>query len=356
MASASAARVFLIVLAVLAVVLVAAVVTPFAEAIFLAAVLAGALAPWVNRLTTRLRGRRNLAGLLLTVATLLVVVIPVAGFAASIVSQVVEGVQWANKELRSGGVTGIVNKYVPRGLRPAAREVARTIPKNVNEVQDLAAAAKPQAGNAAQATVSAVGDVISYTGNAIVQTAMMLIALFFFLVDGPKLVDWLNSALPLKRGQFAELMEDFRKVAVAVLTSTIATAALQTAVAIVGYLIAGVPNTVFFALITFVFAMIPAVGAASVVVVTAIMKLVGGETGWAIFLAAWGVVLVGLVDNVAKPWLIRGGIPIHGGIIFFALLGGLAVFGPIGLVAGPLAVAFLVAVVRMYQRDFTTQP
>jgi predicted PurR-regulated permease PerM len=175
-------------------------------------------------------------------------------------------------------------------------------------------------------------------------------------VDGPKLVDWLNSALPLKRGQFPELMEEFRKVAVAVLLSTIATAGLQTLVAVVGYLIAGVPNTVFFALVTFVMAMIPAIGAASVVVLTAVLKLIGGETGWAIFLLLWGVVLVGLVDNVAKPWLMRGGIPIHGGIIFFALLGGLAAIGPIGLVAGPLAVAFLVAIVRMYQRDFTTQP
>jgi predicted PurR-regulated permease PerM len=355
MASASAARVFLIVLAVLAVVLVAAVVQPFAEALFLAAVIAGALLPWMERLTARFRGRRNLAGAILTFAVLMVVVLPIAAFAATVVSQIVDGVEWLNEQLRSEGIAGLV-KYLPRGVRPAAREVARTIPRNVNEVQDLAAAAKPQAGNAASAAVSTVGDVISYTGNALVQTGMMLIALFFLLVDGPKLVEWLNSAMPLKRGQFPELLEEFRKVAVAVLLSTIATAALQTVVAIVGYLIAGVPNAVFFGFITFIFALIPAIGAASVVVVTGLMKLVAGETGWAIFLLLWGVVLVGLVDNVAKPWLIRGGVPIHGGVIFFGLIGGLAIFGPIGLIAGPLAIAFLVAVVRMYQRDFTTQP
>jgi predicted PurR-regulated permease PerM len=306
-------------------------------------------------LTARLRGRRNLAGALLTFAILLVVVIPVAVFAASIVGQVMDGVEWLNKELRSGGVSGLV-KYLPRGLRPAAQEVARTIPRNVNEVQDLAVAAKPQAGTAASATVSAVGGVLTYTGNVIVQVAMMLIALFFFLVDGPKLVDWLNSAMPLKRGQFPELLEEFRKVGVAVLVSTIATAGLQTLVALGGYLIASVPNVVFFTLVTFVFALIPAIGAASVVVFAALLKMAGGEVGWAIFLLVWGVVLVGLVDNVAKPWLIKGGVPIHGGVIFFALLGGLAILGPIGLIAGPLAIAFLVAVVRMYQRDFTTQP
>lgn len=354
MASASASRVFLILLAAIAVVLVGAVAKPFAEALFLAAVIAGALQPGMERLTRRFRGRRNVAGALLTVGILLVVVVPVAAFAASVVSEVVDGVEWVNKQIRSEGVSGLV-KYLPRGLRPAAHEVAKTIPRNVNEVQDLAVAARPQAGSAASATVSAVGGVLSYTGNVIVQVAMMLIALFFFLVDGPKLVDWLNSALPLKRGQFPELLEDFRKVAVAVLLSTLATAGLQTLVALGGYFIASVPNPIFFGFVTFIFALIPAVGAASVVVVTAVMKLVGGEAGWAVFLLVWGVVFVGLVDNVAKPWLMTGGIPIHGGVIFFALLGGLAVFGPIGLIAGPLAIAFLVAVVRMYQRDFTTQ-
>ena len=57
-----------------------------------------------------------------------------------------------------------------------------------------------------------------------------------------------------------------------------------------------------------------------------------------------------MVDNVVKPLFIRGGVPIHGAVIFFALFGGLAAFGPVGFLVGPLAVSFLVAVVRMYRR------
>jgi predicted PurR-regulated permease PerM len=72
----------------------------------------------------------------------------------------------------------------------------------------------------------------------------------------------------------------------------------------------------------------------------------------ALFLAAWGLVVVALVDNVVKPLLIRGGMETHGAIVFFALIGGLAAFGPIGLLIGPLVVSLFLALLRMYHRDF----
>ena len=62
---------------------------------------------------------------------------------------------------------------------------------------------------------------------------------------------------------------------------------------------------------------------------------------------------MGLIDNVVKPYLIRGGIELHGAVVFFALLGGLSYFGPVGLIAGPLVVSFFLAVIRMWDRDDT---
>ena len=61
---------------------------------------------------------------------------------------------------------------------------------------------------------------------------------------------------------------------------------------------------------------------------------------------AWGFLVVGLIDNVVRPLLIKGGVEMHGAVVFFALLGGLAAFGAVGLVAGPLVVAFFVAISR----------
>jgi predicted PurR-regulated permease PerM len=73
-----------------------------------------------------------------------------------------------------------------------------------------------------------------------------------------------------------------------------------------------------------------------------------------LFLAIWAVTAVALVDNVIKPLLLRGGMDMPGAIVFFSLIGGLTAFGPIGLVLGPMTIAFFVALLRMHQRERKT--
>jgi predicted PurR-regulated permease PerM len=73
----------------------------------------------------------------------------------------------------------------------------------------------------------------------------------------------------------------------------------------------------------------------------------------AIFLALWGILVVGLVDNLVKPLLIKRGMEIHGAVVFFSLMGGLMAFGTIGLLLGPLVVAMFLALLHIYHRDYT---
>jgi predicted PurR-regulated permease PerM len=113
-----------------------------------------------------------------------------------------------------------------------------------------------------------------------------------------------------------------------------------------------VPHPVFFACATFFFALIPAIGAAAVCLFAALILLVSGHPYMALFLAAWGIAVVGLIDNVAKPYLIKGEVEMGGAVVFFALVGGLTAFGMVGLLVGPLAVAAFLSLLRMYRRDF----
>jgi predicted PurR-regulated permease PerM len=131
-----------------------------------------------------------------------------------------------------------------------------------------------------------------------------------------------------------------------------ASAAIQGVVGVIGYLIAGVPQPVFFGLLTFVAAFVPLVGTALVSVPLAAALFLLGRTGAAIFLLVWSIVALGLVDNVVKPMLLKGAMRIHGAMVFFSLVGGLLLFGPVGVVAGPLSVTFLLTMIRVGQRDF----
>jgi predicted PurR-regulated permease PerM len=332
-----------LVLTAIAVYLLSRVIMPFAAALFVAAVLAGAVHPIYERLAARLRGRRTVAAAVATLTILLVVILPLAWLAVVLGQEVADGVTYVRKTLRSEGVGGLVAD-LPAPLRSAAQRVLDKIP---HESQDLSDVAGAQGGRAA----SAVGGILSATWDVLIQMVMMLIAFFFLLIDGPALVRWFVEVMPLRKQQTLTLLTDFRKVTVAVLVSSIATSAIQAVVAFVGYLIARVPNPMFFGFVTFLVGLVPAVGAGAVTLGAAAIVFLSGRPGAALFLAIWGIFFVGLADNVVKPYLIRGGIELHGAVVFFALVGGLAYFGPVGLLAGPLIVSFFMAVVSMWKAE-----
>ena len=344
MIPARTAHAALVLLVSLAVTLLLAVAWPFANALFVAAVLAGALAPWTNGLERLLRGRRGIAAGLLTVGVLLAVVGPLSALGAGLVPQIANGFGWLRTAVQGENLRSLVER-VPGAARPFAERLAASIPSSLDRVQEVVMA---EGGRAA----SVLGNLLTATGSFLFHSILMLIALFFLLRDGRALVAWANDAIPLKRGHVSELLREFRLVTVTVLVSTIATAGVQTVVGFVGYLIARVPNALFFAMTTFILALVPFVGATAVVIVIGVVKLLTGHLAAGIFLVAWALGVVGMIDNVVKPLFIRGGVAIHGAVIFFALFGGIAAFGPVGVLVGPLAVSFLVAVVRMYRRDY----
>lgn len=332
------------VLLVISLILLALVIWPFKIAFFLAAVLAGALFPWQDRLAARLGGRRQLAAAVLTLGVVVAVLLPLSAITTVVVSEVTDGARFVARTLRTEGVEGLVNE-LPRPLRRTARRVLEVIPLDGETLQEAP-------GMGASGAASAAASALRATMRSLLQATLMLVALFFLLVDGRRFVAWLASIAPLRRGQLEELLGDFRRTSVTVMKSSLLTAFVQAAAALVGYFIARVPQPFFFALVTFFFALIPVIGAASVSVVLGVALLLGGHTVAGVFLLIYGVLVVGLVDNIVKPMLIKGGMELHGAVVFFALLGGIAMFGPIGLLAGPLIVAFFLALVRMYDRDY----
>lgn len=335
-------------LLILSVVLVGVVILPFAPALFLAAVLGGALFPVCTRLARRLGGRRKLAASILTLAVVVAFVLPLGGVTAFLVAMVADAVEWVRSILESQGLQGLVDR-LPRSLRGVGERVVDSMPDDGAGIESLPTG---QGGNAA----AAVGGVVGAATRGLIQTAMFLVAYFFFLVDGDRLVRFLDAQRPFRRVHVAELLHDFRRASVAVLVSTVATAGIQALVALFGFLVARVPNVAFFTLATFFLGMIPAIGAASVPVALGVLLLLAGKWVAGAFLVGYGLLVVALVDNVVKPYLIKGGVELHGAVVFFALLGGLAAFGGVGLVAGPLIVVFFVSALKIYERETTSDP
>jgi predicted PurR-regulated permease PerM len=346
------ARLTFVVLIVISLVLLGIIIRPFAEAFFFAAVLAGSLYPFQTRVARMLRGRKTVAATLICVGVVVALVAPVGGIAAFAVTEAIDGARFIVRTVQSDGMNGLIEE-LPEPVRNGAQSLLERFPIKETEIDAaLQEQATAQSGTAARAVTGA----LAATGSFMLQATMMLIALFFLLIDGPRMVQWLEQVSPLKDGQTTELLVEFRKVSGSVLVSSLATAGVQSIAALAGFLISGVPHPIFFATLTFFVAFIPAVGAGGMCLLAAVLLLAMGKTWMALFLAIWGVVVVGMVDNVIKPLLVKRGMHMHGAIVFFALLGGLAAFGTVGLIAGPLIVSLFLALVRIYQRDYGKHP
>lgn len=337
------ARRFLIVLLLVSVVLVALIVRPFAGALFLAAVLAVTFHPLYSRLVVKLRGRRTLAAVIITLGLLLALVLPIGALGWIAAREAADSFDYMHQILAEEGVDGLIRQIPPpvQGWVDAIWKQTPSRDRNVGFVYDL----ERRAAGSIPRLVTNVGQVAG-------QTALMIVALFFLLTDGRKLIEWLDVVSPLQRRQMRELFSEFRRVSATVLLGSVVTAAAQAIAAYAGYLIARAENAAFLALVTFFLGLVPIIGAGGFSFGVSVFLYLTGHQAAGLFLAAWSALVVGMVDNVIKPLVIKGGMELPGAVVFFALIGGFMAFGLVGLVLGPLSVSLLLAVLRIYQRDF----
>ena len=349
MISDSSARRFFFLLLAGAAVLLMLVVRPLATALFLAMVLTVVVWPVHRSLAARLGNRPRVSASVVVFGVVLLLVAPVAGLSAFLLEEGSEGLKFVATLVRGDGMSQLVEK-LPAPLEKCAAEALARVPEQW-EPRNLHRTAE-EVTAAGEKTAAVVGVAARATGSLLFQAVMMLIAFYFLLLHGDELVTWLDGVLPLPHRQTRELLAEFKAVSYAVVVSTVVTATVQTVAALLGFYIARVPYPLFFASLTFFAAFVPAIGAAAVSLVAALILFTTGHPYMALFLALWGLVVVGLVDNLVKPMLIRSGMKMSGALVFFALVGGLATFGTAGLLIGPLVIAFFLALLRIYQRDF----
>jgi predicted PurR-regulated permease PerM len=326
----------------LAAVLLASIAVPLAKELVVAAVLAGVLWPVQKSLTKRLHDRPGASGALLVIATAVILLGPVTAIITIVAREGSAGLRFVFATLNGPSFAALVDR-LPASLADAVRHATQSLPRDLGQ----AVAAGDRSGRA----LSTVGRALSATGLFAYDFVLMVIALFFMLVRGNELVGWLECISPLGRAQTIELFTTFRKVSYSVIVSTSAVATIQATAGLIGYAIAGVPSPVFFALLTLIGALVPGIGATSVCLFAALLVEMTGHTPAAVFLVVWGSGL-GVLDHFVKPLLMRRGIEIDGAIVFFSLLGGIATYGAVGVLLGPMFVALFITVMRIYRRDY----
>jgi predicted PurR-regulated permease PerM len=195
--------------------------------------------------------------------------------------------------------------------------------------------------------VSSGGSVLLGALGTVVSFALMLFVLFFVLRDGREVSRRLVAQLPIESTQRGRLWRHIVDVTRAVFIGVGLTAMAQGTLVGIGFWIAGLPGALVFGVIAALFALIPMVGTAIVWAPGALFLAATGRHWMALFMVIWGVVVVGLADNILRPLLISGRADVPTLAVFIGVLGGLQAFGFVGLFLGPIVLGMLVALFRL---------
>jgi predicted PurR-regulated permease PerM len=196
------------------------------------------------------------------------------------------------------------------------------------------------------------GSITSFVTNLVFGGVIMIVGLYFFLLDGPAMLVSLQGLSPIDDKHEQELAAEFARVSRAVVVATLLSAVVQGILAGFGFWFCGLDSIFLLTLLSAVLAMVPFVGAASVWIPCVLyLYFVDNNLTAAIGLTIYGFAVISMADNIIKPWILHGQSNLHPLLALLSVIGGVAVLGPIGILIGPMIVVFLQTMLKILQRE-----
>ena len=318
---------------------------PFLTEILVAAILASVFYAPFSKLSGWLKGRRNLAAFLMCLLLLVVIIIP----AIQIITYAANKSVIAYNETEQFFANHTINDVFKASLFQTGplRYLHLERYDNASFKDMLLVGLK----SSSDWLISGATMALKGTTNFVVSLILIILTVFFFFVDGPNILKWLQRLTPLSDKQDREIFNKFRTMSYTTFISTFVTAVAQGIAGAIGFAIVGFPALLAGVLIAFL-SLLPYIGSAVFYVPAAIYYLLAGQIWQGIFVILWGTLIVGTIDNVIRTWMIKGKAEASPIFVLFSILGGVALFGFWGVVIGPLIIALSVTVFHIYQLEF----
>jgi len=325
------------------------VVAPFMNPLAWSVLFCVLARPMYVKLLAKFNGRHeNALSIVMTVVILVFMMIPIAWIFIFVLSEIVA---IGSSFIQNGGLPGFVDNAVP---------YLQKLPFIGSYFDNAADLVKmPMFEKLASylfewftTTGKAVsGKLMTGTVRLVMLFAVVGFSAFYFLRDGDKMIDFVKDLLPVEEERKAELFEGISNTLRAIVYGLLLTAAVQGVVGAVGWYFAGLPTPVFFGFMMFVFGMIPMVGTPVVWGSGVLYLLACGDFTHALFLFVWGAGFVCTIDNIVRPIFISSGGELNMLLVFLGLLGGLYMWGFIGLFYGPLVLSVGLYLLETYRHD-----
>jgi len=317
----------------------ALVLWPLAGAVLWAIFIAIVFAPLQRRLLAALRGRSSLAALLTLSLIVLIVILPLAMLVASVLQEATA----LYTRARAGELQ--LAQYAERALAALPGWARGLLERfGMGDIPALQARMLALLSQSSQRITTGLVGFGQGTLDFLVSFFIMLYVLFFLLRDGAGLAGAIARKVPLQERHTRRLFTQFAVVVRATVKGNVVVALIQGALGGLAFWVLGLSGALLWATLMAILSLLPAVGAALVWGPVALYYLVTGALPQAIGLALWGVLVIGLVDNLLRPLLVGKDTAMPDYLVLVTTVGGIAVFGINGFVIGPLVAAmFLLA-------------
>ena len=306
--------------------------SPFIKPLLSAAVIAIVFYPIHLRIQRALRSP-SLAALASTIIVLLLIVVPAAAIVLSIKGEVTDLYTLIDqKSTESGGLNPLVSHLLERPMQWIGKYV------DLSQV-DLRASLLGRLRELSAFIVAEGWMIVGGLTNFVVNAMITFFTLFFLFREGRSIRRRTAAVLPLNSEQVEKLFGGIENTIIGTVYGGLVVAAVQGMFVGLALWVLGVASPVLWGVVASFFALLPLVGTAVVWVPASIFLLASGSWVKAVILVVWGVFVVGTVDNILRPYLISGRVQMHTLLIFFAVFGGVNVFGFLGLIIGPVILA-----------------
>ncbi len=343
-----ARRLFLLALLFLFLYLTILLFKAYLGTVIFAIVLTSACYPVYRRLLHWSKGRRNRAAFLTATLLIVVVVVPLVGFSAALIEQGVKSVGKVNDWLQAGNLEKVLSADWIEPLREMTERVLDRFGLEHLELQKVLLDASAKM---AKLIVSWGTQLLGNIPMLVLKFVLLILMVFYLFRDSRLILDRLKHLVPLAREQEEKLIERIRALASSVVLANIGTGAAQGIAGGVGLWISGISPLFWGTLMAFT-SLIPAVGTALVWIPAAGYLLLAGSRGKALFLVIWSAVVVGSIDNFLRPYLMKGEGGVSSIYLFFAILGGINLFGVIGILYGPLILGIMDILFHLYEHEY----
>lgn len=314
------------------------ILVPFFGAVLWAVALAILFTPLYKRLLKRMPGRRNLAALATLAICLVIVIIPLAMVAVSLVQEA----SLVTQRIRTGEIN--FARYLQQILGVMPQWLLNLLDRfGLGNLEAMLSRIAQGAAQTGQLIATQALNIGQNTFDFLVSFALMLYMLYFFLRDGTALSKTVREALPMARPHTHFLLNKFTTVIRATIKGNVAVAAVQGALGGLAFWVLGVQGALLWAVLMAFLSLLPAVGAALVWLPVAVYFLATGHVWEGVALIVFGVVVIGLVDNVLRPILVGKDTQMPDYIVLMSTVGGMALFGVNGFVIGPVVAALFMA-------------